>query len=87
MESMACGVPVAAFAVGGIPEMISDGENGWLSGLLDVSLMADKIADYVNSSDTGRVLFENRARQSAVEKYDHLVVAGQYNQIYEKLLK
>lgn len=87
MESMACGVPVAAFAVGGIPEMISDGENGWLAGLGDVSLMADKIADYVNSSDTGRVLFENRARQSAVEKYDHLVVAGQYNQIYEKLLK
>lgn len=67
--------------------MISDRENGWLAGLLDVSLMADKIADYVNFSDTGRVLFENRARQSAVEKYDHLVVAGQYNQIYEKLLK
>jgi glycosyltransferase involved in cell wall biosynthesis len=30
-ESLACGTPVLAFAVGGIPEMIESGENGYLA--------------------------------------------------------
>jgi len=30
-ESLACGTPVLAFPVGGIPEMIQSGENGFLA--------------------------------------------------------
>ena len=88
MESMACGTPVAAFSVGGIPEMVTDGENGWLSNLLDVKTLSDKIAFYLNTPDTGELVsLQSRARQSATEKYDSAVVAGQYKRIYEKLLK
>lgn len=87
MESMACGTPVAAFSVGGIPEMIADGENGWLSNLLDVNTLSAKMAVYLDASDTERDALQKRARQSATEKYDCKVVAGQYKGIYEKLLK
>jgi glycosyltransferase involved in cell wall biosynthesis len=31
LESLACGTPVAAFRIGGMPDMIRHGQNGWLA--------------------------------------------------------
>jgi glycosyltransferase involved in cell wall biosynthesis len=42
LEAMACGVPAVSFAVGGIPEQIRDGWNGFLGAPGNVAEMTDK---------------------------------------------
>src|SRR5206468_417254 len=41
LEAMACGVPAVASSAGGIPELITHGETGYLAPIGDVEQMAD----------------------------------------------
>ncbi|TKB23961.1 glycosyltransferase [Desulfopila sp. IMCC35006] len=47
LEYMACGVPVVATATGGNPELVREGENGFLVPVGDVVLMAKKIEQFL----------------------------------------
>ncbi len=44
LEALSHGIPVAAFAVGGLPDLIEDGRNGWLIPPGDTASMAATIA-------------------------------------------
>lgn len=53
-ESLACGTPVAAFAVGGIPEMIQPGETGFLAQPHDPMDLADGVCQLLARGETMR---------------------------------
>ena len=85
LEAMACEVPVVASRVGGVPEVVTDGETGFLSAVGDVNKMADDagrlLADAELRSTMGR-----RARESAVSRYHTNKVIPQYIKFYEEVL-
>jgi glycosyltransferase involved in cell wall biosynthesis len=49
LEAMACGIPVVATAVGGIPEQVQDAKTGFLVEAGDADAMAKKILELLNN--------------------------------------
>lgn len=85
LEAMACEVPVIASRVGGIPEVITDGETGFLSSVGDVDKMAGDAARLLTDEKL-RHEMGKRARESAVTRYRTDLVIPQYIDYYNKVL-
>jgi N-acetyl-alpha-D-glucosaminyl L-malate synthase BshA len=85
LEAMACEVPVIASRVGGIPEVVTDGETGFLSEVGDIEKMAEDAARLLADADLRRNM-GRRARESALARYRTDIVIPQYIQFYESVL-
>lgn len=85
LEAMACEVPVVATAVGGVPEVVTDGETGYLSAIGDVEKMAADAARLL-TDDELRLTMGRRARESAVARYNTDLIIPQYVEFYERTL-
>lgn len=85
LESMACGTPVVAFEVGGIPETIRDGETGLLARADDPSMLADKIVTLLQNRELRERV--GRASREHIER-DHTLAtqANRYGSIYADAL-
>ncbi len=85
LEAMACEVPVIASRVGGLPEVVTDGETGYLSPVGDIGKMAADSARLLVDHKLRREMGQ-RARESAITRYRTDVVIPQYIEFYEKIL-
>jgi N-acetyl-alpha-D-glucosaminyl L-malate synthase BshA len=85
LEGMACEVPVVASRVGGVPEVVDDGETGYLSEVGDIEKMADDAA-HLAADKNLRNEMGQRARQAAVSRYRTDLVIPQYLKFYERVL-
>jgi len=86
LEAMACEVPVVASRVGGVPEVVTDGETGFLSEVGDTGKMADDAARLLSNPGL-RIEMGKRARESALSCYNTDLVIPQYIEFYERVLQ
>ena len=86
LEAMAAGLPVIATNVGGIPEIVKDGENGILVPPQDQSFLANAIGRVLDDSEYAANL-ASRARISIEQNYSIQAVTEAYTKIYISILK
>ena len=86
LEAMACEVPVVASRVGGVPEVVTDGETGFLSAVGDVDKMAED-AGHILADPELRTNMGRRARESAVSRYHTDKVIPEYIKFYEQVIR
>ncbi len=85
LEALACGTPVIGCAVGGIPEMLSGGENGRLFSLDDVAGLAQAIDTLAESPELRRQL-ALRGPEAIAEHHCARRQAARYRELYDELL-
>ena len=82
-ESMACGVPCVAFNVGGVPQMVDTGINGYLANFADSADLAKGI--YATLHSPSYTALCRNARTKAVNAYNEQTIAAAYLKLYQGL--
>jgi N-acetyl-alpha-D-glucosaminyl L-malate synthase BshA len=82
LEAMACEVPVIASNVGGLPELIIDGENGFMSPVGDVESMAEH-AEFILRPEN-LPSFKSAALKRA-QHFDLHKILPLYEEYYQKI--
>jgi N-acetyl-alpha-D-glucosaminyl L-malate synthase BshA len=85
LEAMACGVPVVASNVGGIPEVIADGATGFLHAPDDLDGMAES-AVRILSDEALQARMAAEGRRLAVERFSADRVVPEYEAMYARVL-
>ncbi|HEX4952614.1 MAG TPA: N-acetyl-alpha-D-glucosaminyl L-malate synthase BshA [Thermoanaerobaculia bacterium] len=85
LEAMACKVPVIGARAGGLPEVVTDGEDGYLLPVADVDGMAEAALSLLQEPARLR-RFGEAARRNAVERFEQERVVEQYRQLYLRIL-
>jgi L-malate glycosyltransferase len=85
LEAMACGVPSIGTNVGGIPEVIEDGYNGFICEIGNVTQVAEKSLELLKDEKLHNEL-SGHALQTARTKFHSSKIVKEYEQIYLDLL-
>ena len=81
LEAMQAGVPVVAFGVGGIPDVLQDRHNGLLAAPADSAALARQLDSLLGDPALARHLQDN-ARRTQLDRYDLKALAERWSQLY-----
>lgn len=84
LEAMACGVPVVATAVGGVPELVPHGVAGVLAPLGDVDAMAEGVVELLASPERWQAASD--AARDVATRFSTDRVVPRYEALYHRVL-
>ena len=85
LDAFAAGVPVAATAGGGLPELVRQGETGLLAPVGDAPALADAIRCLLENPALAKEL-SSKARKRVEAEFSVARMVGQYQAVYEKVM-
>ncbi len=85
LEAMACGVVPVATRVGGVPELVTDGEDGFLEAPGDVAAQAARVVQLL-SDDNLQYRMAKAGRWSASERFCTEKIIPRYEKYYEDVV-
>jgi glycosyltransferase involved in cell wall biosynthesis len=85
LEALATGLPVVTTTVGGIPETIENGKNGFLVGTFNPKAFSEKILYLLDHPVEAREMGA-KARKTIVEQYDWRIVVKEAMKVYDEAL-
>lgn len=85
LEAMACGVPGIGTAIGGIPEVIEHGVNGYIVELGDTQAVADYAIALLQDGEK-LAQFSEAALQAVKTHFNAEKIIQQYEDIYERVV-
>ncbi len=86
LEAMSCGLPVLATEIGGLAEVVSHGEDGYLCRVGDYECMAERAFRLLSDPETLKK-FGAAARRKAVERFGPEKIVPLYEAVYERVLR
>ncbi|MBN2105977.1 MAG: glycosyltransferase family 4 protein [Deltaproteobacteria bacterium] len=86
LEAMACGVPIIATSVGGIPDIIQNGRNGLLIAPDDIEALSAALASLFADTELAARI-GSRARRDAEALYSLDRTTGAYLELYHDLFR
>ncbi|MCH2694221.1 MAG: N-acetyl-alpha-D-glucosaminyl L-malate synthase BshA [Acidobacteriia bacterium] len=85
LEAMACEAPVVASKVGGLPEVIREGIDGYLIAPKDIKAMASRTVEILSDPEKHRKMGIN-ARKFAMEKFCSTKIIPLYEEYYHQIV-
>lgn len=84
LEAMACGLPVVATRVGGVPDIIKNGTNGYLVDTMNQEQIAEALLNLLQDKQLRKDISENN--REGVRRYRWDAVAATLEGVYQKSL-
>ncbi len=86
LEALSCGIPVVASHIGGVPELVTHGDTGFLAPVGDIQAMAGHVLSLVHDSARWAA-FSRRAREHVLKHFGREPAIDRYEALYRRLAR